>query len=151
MPIVARYVHTNLIAQDWRRLARFYEDVFGCKPVPPEREFSGTELEKGTGIPGSRLRGVHLRLPGVGNHGPTLEIFEYEPAPAATSKAVNRQGYGHIAFAVEDVEAARRQVLEAGGSALGEISQLETSDGQTVTWCYLADPEGNAVELQHWN
>src|SRR5678815_5648625 len=29
-----RYVHTNLIARDWRALARFYEDVFGCVPVP---------------------------------------------------------------------------------------------------------------------
>jgi predicted enzyme related to lactoylglutathione lyase len=25
-----RYVHTNLIAADWQRLARFYCDVFGC-------------------------------------------------------------------------------------------------------------------------
>jgi len=24
-----RYVHTNVVVQDWRRLARFYERVFG--------------------------------------------------------------------------------------------------------------------------
>ena len=34
----ARYVHTNLIARDWRRLAAFYESVLGCVPVHPERE-----------------------------------------------------------------------------------------------------------------
>ena len=69
----ARYVHTNLIARDWRRLARFYQDVFGCVPVPPERNLSGTEMEAGTGVPGARLQGMHLRLPGTGPDGPTLE------------------------------------------------------------------------------
>jgi predicted enzyme related to lactoylglutathione lyase len=33
-----RYVHTNLIARDWRKLAAFYQLVFGCLPVPPEME-----------------------------------------------------------------------------------------------------------------
>ena len=33
----ARYVHTNLIAgiaEDWRKLAEFYEYVLGCVRVP---------------------------------------------------------------------------------------------------------------------
>ncbi len=97
----ARYVHTNLIARDWRRLARFYQDVFGCVPVPPERNLSGGEMEAGTGVPGARLRGMHLRLPGVGPDGPTLEIFEYAQAAADTPPAPNRPGFAHIAFAVE--------------------------------------------------
>ena len=35
----ARYGHTNLIAKDWRALASFYQEQFGCTPVPPERDF----------------------------------------------------------------------------------------------------------------
>jgi predicted enzyme related to lactoylglutathione lyase len=30
-----RYVHTNLIARDWRRLPDFYQHVFGSTPLPP--------------------------------------------------------------------------------------------------------------------
>jgi hypothetical protein len=41
MTIKAKYVHTNLIAEDWRALAGFYQEVFGCIPVPPERDFQG--------------------------------------------------------------------------------------------------------------
>src|SRR4030095_4855614 len=41
----ARFVHTNLIARDWRSLVKFYESVFGCVFVPPERNFSGAMLE----------------------------------------------------------------------------------------------------------
>ena len=29
MPIPAKYVHTNLIARDWKGLVRFYSEVFG--------------------------------------------------------------------------------------------------------------------------
>ena len=73
----ARYGHTNLIAKDWRALARFYEQHFGCIPVPPERDYKGPDLDRGTGIRGAELRGAHLRLPGHGADGPTLEIFNY--------------------------------------------------------------------------
>ena len=37
MAIGIRYAHTNLIAKDWRSLARFYIEVFGCEPAGPER------------------------------------------------------------------------------------------------------------------
>jgi hypothetical protein len=54
-----KYVHANLVAKDWRRLAAFYREVFGCVPVPPERDLSGDWLDKLTGIRG----GAHLRDP----------------------------------------------------------------------------------------
>ena len=46
----ARYGHTNLIANDWKALSRFYQEQFGCTPVPPERDFKGKDLERGTGF-----------------------------------------------------------------------------------------------------
>jgi predicted enzyme related to lactoylglutathione lyase len=146
----ARYVHTNLIARDWRALSRFYREVFGCTPVPPERDFSGPDLEAGTGVPGSRLEGVHLRLPGHAGDGPTLEIFQYSRLAPAVEPAVNRPGFAHIAFSVASVTEAREQVLSHGGSAVGEVVTLETATGAEVTWCYVKDPEGNILELQSW-
>ena len=146
----ARYGHTNLIAHDWRLLAGFYERLFGCVPVPPERDYRGPDLERGTAVPGAALRGVHLRLPGHGTDGPTLEIYTYEPLEDGPLPAVNRPGWGHLAFAVDDVEAARAAVLGNGGGSIGEVVTLETADGRRVTWCYVSDPEGNIVELQSW-
>jgi catechol 2,3-dioxygenase-like lactoylglutathione lyase family enzyme len=146
----ARYGHTNLIAADWRALARFYVELFGCVPVPPERDYSGPELDRGTGVPGARMTGAHLRLPGHGPDGPTLEIYHYSVIESRMPTAVNRPGFGHIAFEVADVHEARAQVLAAGGRAVGEVVTLTTAAGQKVTWCYVTDPEGNAVELQSW-
>lgn len=149
--MTARYGHTNLVARDWRRLAAFYTDLFGCVPVPPERDYRGPVLEAGTGVAGSGLRGIHLRLPGHGQEGPTLEIYTYDRLEATQAPAANRPGWGHIAFAVDDVPDARARVLAAGGSAVGEVVTTQTSDGRSVTWCYVGDPEGNIVELQAWS
>ncbi len=146
----ARYVHTNVVARDWRALASFYQRVFGCKVVPPERHFAGPALEAGTGVAGARLDGVHLRLPGAGANGPTLEVFTYSTAVERMPARVNRPGFGHIAFEVESVEDARLEVLREGGNAVGEVVTLATADGRQVTWCYLTDPEGNIIELQSW-
>lgn len=147
----AKYVHTNLVASDWRSLARFYEDVFGCTPVPPERDYSGPELEAGTGLPGARLQGVHLRLPGHEGDGPTLEVFQYSELAGPVERGVNRPGFGHIAFSVASVRDARAEVLAHGGAPVGQVVSLTTATGARVTWCYVADPEGNILELQSWS
>lgn len=62
-PIHARYVHTNVIAKDWRALASFYQSVFGCVPVPPERDYRGPALDAGTALVGAHLAGVTCACP----------------------------------------------------------------------------------------
>jgi predicted enzyme related to lactoylglutathione lyase len=151
MTIIAKYSHTNLIARNWQELAKFYQQLFGCIPVPPERDFQGKNLDAGTGIPGAHIWGMHLRLPGYGNDGPTLEIFNYNILKDREETAVNRIGFGHIAFSVDDVFAARQAVLQAGGKLIGEIVTLEILTGARVTWCYVTDPEGNIIEIQSWS
>ena len=150
MAMEPRFGHVNLIADDWRALADFYVRVFGCEVVPPERDYSGPDLEAGSGVAGAALRGAHLRLPGLGANGPTLEIYQYATNEPASVAPANRRGFGHIAFAVADVTQARAAVVTAGGSVAGEVVTLRTADGRRVTWCYVRDPEGNIVELQSW-
>ncbi|MBU2621758.1 MAG: VOC family protein [Proteobacteria bacterium] len=146
----AKYKHTNIIAKDWKKIAKFYEDVFDCVRVPPERHLSGLWLEKGTGVKEARFSGVHLALPGCEGQSPTLEIYQYsrnedKPAPAA-----NREGFGHIAFEVEDVATALDIVQRHGGGAVGEVVSKEVVGVGVLTFVYATDPEGNIVELQSW-
>lgn len=146
----ARFVHTNLVARNWERLARFYEQVFGCAPVPPERDLSGQWLDEATGLPDAHIQGIHLRLPGYGDGGPTLEVFQYAKELGPFTPAANRPGFGHIAFAVKDIEAARQAVLAAGGGELGKVVSVEVAGAGAITFAYLTDPEGNIVEVQRW-
>ncbi|MGE5373025.1 MAG: VOC family protein [Solirubrobacterales bacterium] len=145
-----RFGHTNIIARDWRKLARFYTDVFGCVPVGPERDLAGDWVDELTGIHNVRIRGTHLALPGC-EDGPTLEIFSYEPvAPEEAPGAVNRFGFGHIAFQVDDVEGALAALLSAGGSKLGGLIRKDYPELGLLTAIYVRDPEGNVIELQNW-
>ena len=148
---IRAYTHINLIAKDWKRLAAFYERVFGCIPLLPERDLSGDWLEAATGVPQARIRGVHLRLPGCGDGGPTLEIFQYNHQMDPSKPAANRPGFAHIAFAVDDVAAARDAVAVAGGGVVGDVVSVEIPDAGQITFAYVTDPEGNIIELQHWS
>ena len=144
-----KYIHTNLVARDWRALASFYERVMGCVPVPPERDYTGAWLGRLTGIDGAALRGVHLRLPGCGEDGPTLEIFQYSPEVEPGTKAVNRPGFTHLAFIVEDLEGLLGRIVAEGGHPVGETIELELPGaGVTTSIVYVTDPEGNILELQ---
>jgi catechol 2,3-dioxygenase-like lactoylglutathione lyase family enzyme len=150
-PIEARFGHVNVTAHDWRRLVDFYTDVFGCTFVPPERDIRGPDLDAATRLHGAHVTGAHLRLPGHGDTGPTIEIFGYDEVDAHPGARIDRPGWGHVAFQVPDVPAAVEAVIAAGGARYGETVVMQTKDGRTITWVYTTDPEGNIVELQAWS
>lgn len=148
--IKAKYKHTNIVSRDWQKLAGFYEQVFGCVRVFPERHHLGEWLAKGTGVANAALSGVHLRLPRNGEDGLTLEIFQYSQNDPKLPPVANREGFSHIAFEVDDVEKAMKEVLEDGGKKVGDIASSEVKGVGILCFVYVADPEGNIIELQSW-
>ena len=146
----AKYVHTNLIAKDWKRLSAFYQEVFGCVPVPPARDLSGDWLDQATGLKNAHITGEHLRLPGYGEVGPTLEIFQYDDIPEQAALSPNNPGFSHIAFSVEDVPATAQIIFEHGGSPVGVLNVREIPGVGLLTFQYVRDPEGNIIEIQNW-
>ena len=145
-----RYAHTNLIANDWQRMMDFYCQVFDCVPISSERDHKGPQFEALTGVKGGNARGRHLRLPGHGDHGPTLEIFQYTNNDPLLAPAIKRPGFAHIAFEVPDVEAKRQEVLALGGRDYGELVTIDIPGAGKLTLIYMCDPEGNIIELQKW-
>jgi catechol 2,3-dioxygenase-like lactoylglutathione lyase family enzyme len=151
MGIKARFVHTNLASRDWKKLVRFYCSVFGCVPKGPDRDFSGDWLDRLTALRSAHLRGIHLLLPGYAEAGPTLEIFSYETMRERSLPNVNDPGFGHIAFAVDDIDEALAAARKEGGGAVGEIVMTQVEGAGQLRVVYARDPEGNIVELQKWS
>ena len=141
-----RFKHTNLIAEDWQKLSGFYQRALGLTPTGQTRDLSGDWIDKLTGMPGERIRGEHLKLPGTDE---TLEMFSYHRV-LPEERALNRAGFSHIAFEVSDVPAALEKVIAEGGAQAGEVVTKEYPGGVTGTFVYAADPEGNLIELQRW-
>ncbi len=146
-----RYGHTNIITKNWKDLCGFYEAVFNCIPVPPQRDQQGLWLEKATGVSNAHLQGMHLRLPGYDNSGPTLEIFQYEEMVDCEKPVPNKKGFGHIAFQTDEINKLLDLALEKGAKKVGELSEKYIDEVGLLTFIYISDPDGNIIELQNWS
>ena len=145
-----RYAHTNIVARDWKALALFYIKAFGCKRKLPERNLRGAWLDKATSLKGAQIQGIHLKLPGCGVGGPTLEIFQYSRQERGKRPTVNRPGFAHIAFSVASVAKALEKVKRCGGGRVGRVVSTEVEGVGHINFAYARDPEGNIIELQKW-
>jgi lactoylglutathione lyase len=124
--------HAGLSVADLDRAVGFYGRAFGF-----ESEFAFA-------LP-HEIRGVMLRLPSGGR----LELFE-RPGSAdglraeSPLAALATRGYGHFALDTADIEGTYALALEAGAA---ERVAPQQSPEPGVRFAFLADPEGNLVEL----
>jgi len=148
---MTRYVHTNIIAKDSKKLIEFYKDVFGCRSIGEKRDLRGTWLDKLTGIPDAHIVGEHLVMPGYDDNHPTLEIFSYDQMTGDLTHQINAYGIAHIAFEVNNIAETLEKVLAKGGGIIGELVHADYEDGRKATFVYAMDIEGNILELQSWD
>ncbi len=146
-----KFAHTNIVSTNWKELAEFYVKTFHCKIIPPIRKQSGAWLDNGTGVEHAHLEGAHLLLPGYGENGPTLEIYQYQHIEKQDTVNPNTRGFGHIAFEVESVELVLETLIANGGTAFGKITKRSIEGVGEITFIYVRDPEENLIELQSWN
>ena len=124
--------HVGLSVADLDAAARFYAAAFG---FASELEF---QLPEG-------IRGAMLRHPG----GMRLELFQHPAArPGILAgnplEALGTRGYGHFALAAGDIAPMYAGAVAAGARPVAEPGP---SPEPGVRFAFLADPEGNLVEL----
>ncbi len=146
-----RYVHTNIIAKDSKKLIQFYKEVFCCKSISETRDLKGEWLDKMTGVKNAHITGEHLCLPGYDEKHPTLEIFSYDEMIEKAKPVINQCGLAHLAFGVDDVEETLNKLKAFGGGQIGELVKTTYSDGRKAVFVYATDIEGNIIELQSWS
>lgn len=140
-----KLAHINLVARDAKRLAAFYVDVFGCKPLRELRILSGELVGRGNGLPNCEICSIWLKLPGT--ESPFLEIHQHKITHDRNEPRVNEPGFGHLSFQMEDIGSILAKIIEVGGSRIGEIVNFGTADRPFLI-VYVRDPEGNILELE---
>jgi lactoylglutathione lyase len=130
--VAVRLDHAGLNVADLAAAREFYSRAFGFET---ELEF---ELPDG-------IRGAMLKLPAGGR----LELFERlgsaaGPAPESPIAALATRGYGHFAVSAPDIDAVFGWALDAGAT---ERVAPRPSPEPGVRFAFVADPEGNLVEL----
>lgn len=142
-----RLLHISLTARDADKLSEFYREVFGCVDRRPPKRLSGEAVSRGNGLANSSIYAVWLNFPN--NAGPFLEIMEYAETIGRDAPAVNEPGYGHLAFAVQDLSKTIENVLLLGGSLQGRVTNFGTKK-QPHLIVYVRDSEGNILELEQF-
>jgi lactoylglutathione lyase len=130
--------HGGLRVADADAACHFYRDALGGTQLTRPVVLDGRGAEQVIGVSGARFR---VALIGFGEA--MVELFKVlEPTPDWARASV--QGtIPHIALQVDDVEATLARAEAAGGRRLWpEVDRFGRSHA-----IYLADPDGNVVEL----
>lgn len=95
--------------------------------------------------PGTRW--ISSRMLRLGD-GPSIELFEYADAGQRPSVTASDLGIQHFAVYVDDIDAARTAIVEAGGTAYAGPSVLPGAEaGENNKWLYTVAPWGSIIEL----
>lgn len=134
MTEVPTFDHVGISVADLSKAAGWY-----CTALGLTREF---EFD----VPHVGLRGVMLLSPG----GYRVELLEragsarHDQAPGSPDEAALRRGYGHMCLDVPDVDTAHAALLAAGAA---DRMTPRASPEPGVRMAFVADPEGNLIEL----
>jgi catechol 2,3-dioxygenase-like lactoylglutathione lyase family enzyme len=133
---MTRYSHTGQCVHDLEAMRRFYVEALRFEEIL-DLDVSGPQSATLLRLPEPvELRAVYLRRDGF-----VLELLHFSaPAPNdATPRTVLDPGLTHLSFMVDDLDAACARVVEHGGTV--------TEESRLPGALFVADPEGNPVEL----
>jgi glyoxylase I family protein len=117
--------HVALICSDYARSKRFYCDILGLRVVAETYRAARDSWKLDLALGDTQL-----------------ELFSFPGAPPRPSYP-EAQGLRHLAFAVEDVEAAAAELHAQG--VLCEPIRRDELTGKRFT--FFADPDGLPLEL----
>jgi len=148
LPTLRGTDHIGFTVPDLDEAHRFFVDVIGAEFVyslGPFAHAEGDWMHEHMNVhPRTVMRRLNFYRCGFGTN---FEVFEYEPADGAAPQPRNSDiGGHHLAFYVDDFDAALSYLRENGIRVLGEpTSSSNASAGQR--WVYFLSPWGMQFEL----
>ncbi|MBM3944056.1 MAG: VOC family protein [SAR202 cluster bacterium] len=148
--MIKNYWHTGFVVRDIKKAIAFYRDGLGMHLIAT-KDVEGKPISNLVGYKNTLLKEAFFSIePGKKTSDPgILALIEY--ASPRTGKAMpserNYAAAAHIAFFVDDVDAAYQRLLAHGAIKLNPPA--EVVEGQKS--CYIQDPDGNWIELVQLN
>ena len=123
---MAKAIHMMVRVRDLDRSIRFYDQAFGLE-IADRFDFDDLIL-------------VYLRNP--------TSDFELELTfnDNQTEAYSHGTGYGHIAFAVDDLDAEHRRLAELGFQP-NDIKEFFRNDALMARFFFVEDPDGYKIEV----
>jgi catechol 2,3-dioxygenase-like lactoylglutathione lyase family enzyme len=142
--------HVNLVVEDLEGMLAFYRGALGLT-VTKRATITGEWIGAVVGLGDVHADVVYLDFPS----GPRIELIRYNrptlPRPQNVEKP-QAPGLRHMAFKVDDIDAAAARLLAAGVRLFSNVqtvpdTQVTYAGGIRKRLVYFADPEGNLLEL----
>jgi catechol 2,3-dioxygenase-like lactoylglutathione lyase family enzyme len=140
--------HIGFTVPDLEEADAFFTEVIGCVRVyqlgPFAHQHDAWMREQLNVHPRSVMRKLHFYRCGFG---PNFEVFQWEAADGQREQPRNSDiGGHHLAFYVDDLDAAVAYLRSRGVRVLGEpVASSGASTGQR--WVYFLSPWGMQFEL----
>lgn len=147
LPGLAGPEHVGLTVPDLEGAIRFFTEVIGGSlifrgdPVADQPGFMRTSL----GVdPSSTFSYAFVRC----GSGANFELFEYTAPDQARAPPRNSDvGGHHIAFYVDEIEAAVAHLRAHGVAVMGEVNRIADGPAAGSAWVYFRAPWGLQLEL----
>ena len=133
---VARLDHVGLAVGDLEAAVSWFRDVFG---LVPELALRVDALDLSIEMLVHPVYGYRLEL----LHRPGSLAGR---KPGTPGEAALREGYGHVAFDVTDLDGAYHRAVARGARP---VMPPRPSPEPGVRMAFVADPEGNLIEFLH--
>lgn len=141
--------HVNIVVDDLAAMVAFYESALDMA-VTKRATISGPWIESVTGYEKVEADVAFVQA----GEGTGIEMIQYrEPVGQRIAGLAepNLKGIRHIAFRVDDLDAAVNNVRAAGGRIMSEVQQVPAYQVDfadlTKRIVYCLDPEENLLEL----
>jgi len=138
---IQRMDHVGIVVDDLAAATAFFVEL-GLK-LRGEGSVQGGWVDRVVGLEGVRAQIAMVETPD--GHG-RLELAKFHAPSGAIGEGhapANTPGIRHVAFVVEDIDAALAGLRARGGELVGEVERYRDS----YRLCYVRGPEGIIVEL----
>ncbi len=140
--------HIGFTVPDLDKAVDFFVNVIGCEPLyelgpfDAEDDWMQTQLNVHPRAVMKKLRFLRCR------HGSNFELFEYSSPDQNTQQPKNSDiGGHHLAFYVDDFDAALDHLKSNSVKILGEPTVRTAGPSGGQTWVYFLTPWGMQLEL----
>jgi len=143
--MIRHFDHVTVVVRDVRKAKEF----FALLGFIEQRSvvISGDKFSGYVGVAGIEAEHVTLAIPNANPHF-EVQLLHYrhpDPIPDPDILKLNKLGFNHICFAVDDIESEVRKLKASGVEMRNDIMQF--NDRKLV---FIRGPEGVTVELAEW-
>ena len=137
--------HINIVVKDLEKAKKFFLELGFV--LRREAKLKGKWIDKVTGLKNVEAENAVIGLEGCETNIELLKFNNPECLTTWDNDVVNKTGFRHMAFEVENIEKVMNHLKESGVEFFSEVQVYKETNKKV---CYLKGPEEIVLELAEY-